>query len=110
MAEKKQVLRNRISCGKEGFEIEFLVNEKSIKKFVFADLKHLVCFRELIANLPMLKVKLELLLEGNAIKWFENQINKIKTRAENSGQTKKTENKEAETFDLDAYLSKFNLN
>jgi len=110
MATKKQILKNEIKVSERGFEIIFMVNDKKIKNFVFNDLKHLVCFRELLANLPSIKAKLEILLEDDAIKWFERQINKIKTKAESSEQKKTTTKKQdKETFDLDSYLSKFGL-
>ena len=109
MAERKQVLKNVITVGNEGFEITFQVNNKPVKKFVFKDLKHLICFRELIANLPSLKAKLMLLLEGDALAWFESQVKKIQERAINPEQKTKSKKAETKEFDLDAYLSKFNL-
>ena len=107
MATKKQVLRNEIRVKETGYVITFFVNEKVVGSFEFSDLKHLVCFRELIANLPSLKNKLQLFLENDALAWFEEKIREIDRRARNE-KTKKAKDKK-EDFDLDSYLSSFGL-
>ena len=107
---KKQVLKNEINfLAEEGFyEIEFSVNDKKIASVKFELLVELVCFRELLANLPTLKSKLELLLEGSPKQWFSQKLTDIDRRARNEKRSSKVENKK-EDFDLDEYLAKFNL-
>jgi len=107
---KKQVLKNEINfLAEEGFyEIEFSVNDKKIASVKFELLVELVCFRELLANLPTLKSKLELLLEGNPKQWFSQKLGEIDRTKNEKRSGKKAENKK-EDFDLDEYLAKFNL-
>ena len=108
MATKKQVLKNQITFSNGIYSIKFFVNEKEIKEVSFDAIEKVVCFRELLANLPSLQSKLELLLEGDPLQWFNEKLGEIDRRAKNEKRSSKVENKK-EDFDLDEYLAKFNL-
>ena len=111
MAERKQVLKNEINyLAEEGFyEIRFFVNNKKLACVNFEQLVELVCFRELLANLPTLKSKLELLLEGSPKQWFSQKLADIDRRARNEKKASSNKIEEKENFDLESYLAKFNL-
>ena len=119
MATKKQVISTEINFLNDKYCLIFKITDKVVKKVNCASLYEAVSLRELFANLPSAKVKLALLLEDKLIKktsvqkiklveWFEAQIEQLDRKAKNIKQENENE-QETEEFDLDAYLSKFNL-